>query len=392
MKSRAAALHHRARRLRGGRQHRARQRRERARVAQAHNKVQLERDQGLFKTGMLSQQDLDNATASAGRRRRAGAGGAGPARPGDAQPLVHAGPLADRRRRRARARARRQPRRAGRADAADDRVAARPHPRELPAERDRLRPKYPERFRGTSTQRDLAWAKKQFAQLDAGGRPTDGDHGRASSCSRTGAVYPHRGVIVGCRTARSIASTGTIQIQALFPNPDGLLRPGQYGQVRISAARRGDGVLAVPEKALVPVQGTYSLAVVGADNKVQLRRVERRAERARGCASSRRASPKATASSSRACRRSPTARSSTEACRPIPAPAARAAGPRAPSPARRRRPRQPRTAETRHVRLLHSPADRRDGHRHPHGAPRRRVAARACRSPSSRRSCRRRST
>ena len=29
------------------------------------------------------------------------------------------------------------------------------------------------------------------------------------------------------------ATTGTIQLQALFPNPDNLLRPGQYGRVRM---------------------------------------------------------------------------------------------------------------------------------------------------------------
>ena len=36
----------------------------------------------------------------------------------------------------------------------------------------------------------------------------------------------------------------------------------------------GSNATVVPEKALVQVQGTYSLAVVGDDNKVQLRRVE----------------------------------------------------------------------------------------------------------------------
>jgi len=36
----------------------------------------------------------------------------------------------------------------------------------------------------------------------------------------------------------------------------------------------GQNALVVPEKALIQVQGTYSLAVVGADNKVQQRRVE----------------------------------------------------------------------------------------------------------------------
>ena len=51
-----------------------------------------------------------------------------------------------------------------------------------------------------------------------------------------GSVYPHKGVIVAVN--RQIdPSTGTIQLQALVPNPDGVLRPGQYGQ-RAHSARR----------------------------------------------------------------------------------------------------------------------------------------------------------
>jgi hypothetical protein len=59
-----------------------------------------------------------------------------------------------------------------------------------------------------------------------------------------------------------------------LPNPDGSLRPGAYGQVRIKRREAGHGVLVVPEKALLSVQGAYSVGVVGPDNKVQLRRVE----------------------------------------------------------------------------------------------------------------------
>jgi membrane fusion protein (multidrug efflux system) len=69
-------------------------------------------------------------------------------------------------------------------------------------------------------------------------------------------------------------TTGTIQLQALFPNPDNLLRPGQYGRVRMRRTDAGANVVLVPEKALIQVQGSYSLAVVGPANKVTLRRVE----------------------------------------------------------------------------------------------------------------------
>ncbi len=88
-----------------------------------------------------------------------------------------------------------------------------------------------------------------------------------------GSLYPHRGVLVSANRQVD-PSTGTIQLQALFPNEDGSLRPGQYGRVRIQREDQGKAALFVPEKALINVQGSYSVAVVGADHKVKLRQVE----------------------------------------------------------------------------------------------------------------------
>jgi len=44
--------------------------------------------------------------------------------------------------------------------------------------------------------------------------------------------------------------------------------------VRMRRQNEGKDALLVPEKALISVQGTYSVAVIGPDNKVHLRRVE----------------------------------------------------------------------------------------------------------------------
>jgi membrane fusion protein (multidrug efflux system) len=143
--------------------------------------------------------------------------------------------------------------------------------------------KYPERFANMSG-RDLTWAKAQFAKMDAQtnktasqkaadqGKPVIDDGGLELVLS-DGSVYPHRGVIVTVN--RNIdSSTGTIQMQALVPNPDGLLRPGQYGRIRMRRGTEGEQVIAVPEKALISVQGQYSVAVVGPDNKVALKHVD----------------------------------------------------------------------------------------------------------------------
>jgi membrane fusion protein (multidrug efflux system) len=131
--------------------------------------------------------------------------------------------------------------------------------------------KYPERFRNLDS-RDLAWAKAQFAKLDKGGTADNGDTG-VELILADGKPYAHRGVIVSVN--RQIdSSTGTIQVQALVPDPDSYLRPGQFARVRVKRDKEGTNVIAIPEKALVSVQGSYSVALVGPDDKVQLRRVE----------------------------------------------------------------------------------------------------------------------
>jgi membrane fusion protein (multidrug efflux system) len=242
----------------------------RAQVAQAHNRVQLERDQGLMKTGMLSQQDLDNATANLadtdGQLQAAKAqldqaalnlsytqvkspldGVAGLA-------LVRVGNLV------------------GQDGPTLLTTVSQLDPIRINfpmSEADYIR--YRDRLSHLE-QRDLAWARRQFAKLESGGATDEGDTG-VELVLADGSNYPHRGVIVTAN--RQIdASTGTIQIQALIPNTDGALRPGAYGQVRIKRRDAGHDVLVVPEKALVSVQGAYSVGVVGPDNKVQLRRVE----------------------------------------------------------------------------------------------------------------------
>lgn len=120
--------------------------------------------------------------------------------------------------------------------------------------------------------RDVAWARRQFERLDRGEPAENGDPGVELVLSG-GTVYPHRGVLVAANRQVD-AGTGTIQVQALFPNPARDLRPGQYGRVRLRRPEEGANAVVVPDKALLQVQGTYSLAVVGADNKAQLRRVQ----------------------------------------------------------------------------------------------------------------------
>jgi len=67
-------------------------------------------------------------------------------------------------------------------------------------------------------------------------------------------------------------STGAIRIAGLFPNPNNVLRPGGYAKVR-AVIRTQPGALLVPQRAVSELQGGYQVAVVGADNKVDVRPV-----------------------------------------------------------------------------------------------------------------------
>ncbi len=87
-----------------------------------------------------------------------------------------------------------------------------------------------------------------------------------------GSLYPEPGDLA--LTDRNVdVKTGTITAAAAFPNPTHLLRPGQYARVRaVIDVRRG--ALLVPQRAVSELQGTYQVAVVGADNKVEVRPVQ----------------------------------------------------------------------------------------------------------------------
>src|SRR6267143_1638162 len=68
-------------------------------------------------------------------------------------------------------------------------------------------------------------------------------------------------------------NTGTIRIVAAFPNPGNILRPGQYGRVRVQTSMKRDALL-IPQSAVAQSQGSYQVAVVGNDHKVNMRTVK----------------------------------------------------------------------------------------------------------------------
>jgi len=87
-----------------------------------------------------------------------------------------------------------------------------------------------------------------------------------------GSLHPQKGkILLADRQVDS--TTGTIRIVAAFPNPGNILRPGQYGRVRVETNIK-NGALLVPQSAVEQSQGSYQVAVVGSDHKVSMRTVK----------------------------------------------------------------------------------------------------------------------
>jgi membrane fusion protein (multidrug efflux system) len=87
-----------------------------------------------------------------------------------------------------------------------------------------------------------------------------------------GSIYPQKGKIL-LADRQVDPNTGTIRIVAAFPNPGNILRPGQYGRVRVETSMK-KGALLLPQSAVAQSQGSYQVAVVGSDHKVSMNTVK----------------------------------------------------------------------------------------------------------------------
>lgn len=86
-----------------------------------------------------------------------------------------------------------------------------------------------------------------------------------------GSTHPYEGGVVFAE--RTIdPTTGTLQLEASFPNPDNTLRPGLFARIRAAVEVR-KGAILVPQKAVQELQATYNVAVVSANDNVEVRPV-----------------------------------------------------------------------------------------------------------------------
>ena len=87
-----------------------------------------------------------------------------------------------------------------------------------------------------------------------------------------GTTFNHKGRLDAIERAVDV-STGTLTGQFSFPNPERILRPGQYGKARFVTDVK-EGALLVPQLAVQEIQGLYSVMVVKPDATVEQRMVK----------------------------------------------------------------------------------------------------------------------
>lgn len=86
-----------------------------------------------------------------------------------------------------------------------------------------------------------------------------------------GKVHPHHGKLAFVDRIVN-ASTGTLKIRVEFPNPEKIVRPGQFCRVRALVRKIPDAVL-IPQRAVTELQGRQSVFVVDAEGKAATRQV-----------------------------------------------------------------------------------------------------------------------
>jgi membrane fusion protein (multidrug efflux system) len=121
-----------------------------------------------------------------------------------------------------------------------------------------------------SEQEYLKFAKRISSVTQGLSRPT-GQRTLELTLS-DGSVYPQKGWVILADRQVDV-KTGTIRVAGAFDNPGSILRPGMFGRVR-AVTGVAKGALLVPQRSVVETQGSYSVVVVGPDNKASIRPVK----------------------------------------------------------------------------------------------------------------------
>jgi membrane fusion protein, multidrug efflux system len=84
-----------------------------------------------------------------------------------------------------------------------------------------------------------------------------------------GTLYPHTGVL-SFADRQIDPTTGAMTFEAAFPNPEKLLRPGQYVKILVVTDVRKNALL-IPQRAVIEMQGISQVYLLGDSSKVQMK-------------------------------------------------------------------------------------------------------------------------
>ncbi len=87
-----------------------------------------------------------------------------------------------------------------------------------------------------------------------------------------GSIFPHNGK-VDFINREVDQTTGSILIQATFPNPEQLIRPGQFGRVR-ATVQNMEGGLVIPQRCVTEFQGIHNVMLLSDSNKVVQKQIQ----------------------------------------------------------------------------------------------------------------------
>ena len=107
--------------------------------------------------------------------------------------------------------------------------------------------------------------------IDADYIKEENKEGKLQLILSDGTIFNHRGK-VNFVDRQVNPETGSLLIQTSFPNPDELLRPGQYAKVR-AKMNEINNALIIPDRCIMELQGTHSVYVVSDSNMVENRQI-----------------------------------------------------------------------------------------------------------------------
>jgi membrane fusion protein (multidrug efflux system) len=109
-------------------------------------------------------------------------------------------------------------------------------------------------------------AQGQLPELDGG------EEAKLELILADGSVYDHKGRL-DFLDREVDPTTGAMLVQASFPNPDEILRPGQFAKIKAKVRVVEDGIL-IPQRCVTELQGLYNVYIVDDNNKAETREVK----------------------------------------------------------------------------------------------------------------------